>query len=207
MAERGVPAKEVAGHIALPTDNDLGIPVLRLDRQCDHVDLPFARWGRERRKSRMRGTWHFYTDDSRFSRLWQRPQDLINSGCVSAVEPNWSVTPETTAAEAIWQTYRKRYLARLWQDAGVRMLVDLNVAASSANTNLLGVPKGWRAYASRWSMHHDMSADYETACERCGSTDIVFVLYGGGRSAQEWAQLHGAVWFPEEADMVRGRCG
>lgn len=196
------------GNTALPSDNYWGVPVLRLDLQCDRVDLPFARWGRERRKSRMRGTWHFYTDDSRFSRLWHRPTDLINSGCVSTVEPNWSVTPETTRAEALWQTFRKRTLARLWQDVGgVRILADLNVADRHADLNLLGIPAGWRSYCTRGSVARldALEAELHAARTRAGTAEVLFVVYGGGRAVESWCLKHAAMWFPEEASEVRGR--
>jgi hypothetical protein len=203
--ERGPPPS--TGAVLLPTDNEWGVPVLRLDRQATALDLPFVRWGREKRKSRMRGTWHFYTEDYRFSRLWERPQDLVNSGCVAAVEPNWSVHEQTPRAAALWQTYRKRYLARLWQDWGVRTLVDLNVASEHATTNLLGVPKGWRAFATRGSVERlvDVDVELEAAQTVAGTRDVLFVVYGGGKAVQARCLERGLLWFAEAQDEERNR--
>lgn len=194
------------GYAMLPTDNPEGVPVLRLDLQATQLDLPFRRWGRDVRKSRMNGTWHMYTEDYRFSRLWLRPTDLTNSGCVSSVEANFSVTPDTPYALALYQTYRKRWLARTWQDLGsVRIFVDLNVAKEHRDTNMLGVPNGWKAYCNRGSMHRlgELVEEYELACERAGSSSPLYVVYGGGAAVQELAMRRGWIWHPEESDSVR----
>lgn len=195
-----------------PSDNAAGVPTLRLDRQAGVIDLPFSRWGRETRKSRMRGTWHFYTDDYRFSRLWSRPQDLVNSACVAAVEPNWSVHAQTPPAVALWQTYRKRWLARLWQEHGVRVLVDLNVAREHAETNLLGVPAGWRSFCTRGSVARlaELDEEYAAATRVAGDrgkVPVLLVVYGGGEAVAERCRSRGWLWMPEEADAVRStRC-
>lgn len=191
-----------------PSDNAAGVPTLLLDRQAGVVDLPFSRWGRETRKSRMRGTWHFYTDDSRFNGLWSRPQALVNSACVAAAEPNFSVHAQTPAAVAIWQTYRKRWLARYWQETGVRVLVDLHVAAEHAEANLMGVPAGWRSFATRGSVVRLDALDAEHAIATRvagdrGKVPILFVVYGGGAAVAERCRSRGWIWFPEEADAVR----
>jgi hypothetical protein len=52
-------------------------------------------------------------------------------------------------ALAIYQIWRKRWLGRYLQHYGKRIFVDLNVAAEHAGINLLGIPKGWRAFATR----------------------------------------------------------
>jgi hypothetical protein len=201
-SETARPKSGPIGNPLLPTDNEWGIPVLRLDRQAERLDAPFARWGRERRKSRMKGTWHFYTDDSRFQALWRRPEGLINSGCVAAVEPNFSVHEQTPRALVLYQTYRKRFLARLWQDAGVRLLVDLNVPDDNLDDNLVGVPKGWGAFATRWSEGALWQHDW--AWKVTGAMHL-FVVYGGGFVAQTRCRQRGWLWFPEEGDVVRGR--
>jgi len=156
-----------------PSDNEFGIPVLDVEKQAEIIDAPVTRWGRETRKSRMRGTWHFYTDDYRFSALWARPQDLVNSGCVSAIECNFSVHAQTPRAVAIYRTFQKRYLARLWQAHGVRIVVDLNVATEHA-----------------------------MAAERAGCVPT-FLVYGGGKAVRAHTERRGWIWIPEEADRRR----
>jgi hypothetical protein len=188
-----------------PSDNAEGVPTLLLDRQAGVVDLPFTRWGRGCRRSRMRGTFHFYTDDYRFSRLWGRPQDLVNSACVAAVEPNWSVHAQTPPVVALWQTYRKRWLARLWQESGVRILVDLHVAPEHAEINLLGVPRGWRSFATRGSAARLdlLDREHELALSVAGALSVLLVVYGGGKAVAQRCRERGWLHFGEEADEVR----
>lgn len=187
------------------SEPEFGVPLLDPELQAGALDMPFARWGRERRKARMSGTWHFYTDDSRFSALWCRPLALINSGCVATVEPNFSVAPDAPRAMALWQTYRKRHLARLWQEYGVRVLADLNVAAEHAGLNMLGIPPGWRSYCTRGYNDHaaDLDRQYALATDRAGGGRVLFVVYGGGRVVRELAAARGWVHHPEEQDEVR----
>lgn len=186
-----------------PSTNPEGVPTLRLDRQAECVDLPFSRWGRETRKSRMRGTWHFFTDDARFSAVWSRPQVVVNSSCVAAVEPNFSVHAQTPRAVALWQTYRKRWIGRFLQEHGIRILVDLNVAEEHADTNLLGVPRGWRSFATRGGGDPArLDREHARAAELAGA-DPLLVVYGGGRLTEEHCRARAFLWFPEEADAVR----
>lgn len=178
-----------------PAEPTYGIPLLRLDMQAQGLVPPFARWGRERRKSRMRGTWHFYTDDSRFSRLWSRPQDVLTSSCAALVEPNWSVSEDTPRAVALWATYRKRWLARTWQEHGVRILVDLYVAPRHAGVNLLGVPRGWRSFATRGSSRtvEDLLGEVDLAEWHAGGP-ISLVVYGGARPVRDLCEARGWLW-------------
>lgn len=186
-----------------PSDNELGIPSLKLDLQAGVVDLPFCRWGRTTRKSRMLGCWHFMTDDYRFSAVWSRPQVVVNSGCVAAVEPNYSIHPQTPPAIAIYQIFRKRWLNRFWQEHGIRTFVDLFVPPAFAKANLLGVPKGWRSFATRGS--DQLLSELAMARDHAGRQDVTFLVYGGGAAVRETCREHLLLWFPEESDVVRDR--
>jgi hypothetical protein len=182
-----------------PTDNDFGIPVLDLRYEAVFVDLPVRTWGSTSRNQKMPGTWHFYTDDYRFSALWTDPSPLINSLCVAAVECNFTTSEQMPAAVAIYRTYQKRWLARFWQAHGVRVFVDLNVAPEWYDLNLQGVPRGWRAYMTRGYADRLDSLDNEycLACERAGTEDILFAVYGGGKPVAEWCRSRGVIHVPE----------
>jgi len=185
------------------TDNDWGIPTLDANLQARSIDLPVTLWGASARKVRMRGTWLFYCDDYRFEALWKDPSAVVNSQCVNAVEPNFTIGPQTPRAVALWQIYRKRWLARWWQSYGVRVLVDMNVDATTfSDIMLLGVPRGWGAYATRgYSERQEFTlAEYALACEWAGRSDIVFLLYGGGVECKALAQAQGWVWISEHMD-------
>ena len=192
-----------------PTDNEWDIPVLDAQMQAEFVVLPFTKWGDIARSSRMLGTYHFYTDDYKFNAVWARPLPVVNSGCANAVEPNFSTNDHMPTAAGVWCIYRKRWLARFWQHYGVRVFVDLNVSRKFHDLNLLGVPRGWRAYCTRARMRAQAStdeimADYETACQHAESEPL-FVVYGGQRETEVLCHKIGAVWCPDLMYVKDGR--
>lgn len=187
------------------TDNAYGIPLLDRRYEGTHVDLPVMTWGATRRNQTMPGTYHFYTQDYRFEALWSDPSPVINSRCVSVVEPNFTTSEQMPAAVAIYQTYRKRWLARLWQTFSIRTFVDLNVAPQWYDLNLAGVPRGWRAYMTRGYSERLDSLDHEyaQAIERAGTDDIVFAVYGGGKRVSFWCQERGLIHVQETMDLAK----
>ncbi len=188
-----------------PTDNDWGVPVLDLSMAARSLDNPVVKWGVTGRKNRMRGTFHFYTDDYKFNALWADPTPVINSGCASAVEPNFSTGDQMPKAAALWGVFRKRWLARYWQSYGVRVFVDLNVWPHLADINMLGVPQGWNAYATRWLDKFgvgDVEAQWRMAQERAGMAAPLFVVFGGRAAAERACMDHGWVWVREHAAEV-----
>ncbi len=189
-----------------PTDNKFGIPVLNPDYQADAFDTPVEVWGRRKRGSKA-GTYVFYTDDTRLNALWSHPYRLLKTKCVTAVEPNFSIYDDTAAAVALWQIYRKRTLARYWQSKGIRICVDLNVAAGATLYNLLGVPKGWLAYATR-GYADDLAAlvrELKVARHHAGTDNVLFMVYGGGRLVREWCLDHAVYHVSEQSDQSNGR--
>lgn len=194
-----------------PSDNAWDIPLLDDSLQADFLDLPFLQWGTRCRKQTFRGTWGFYVDDYRFSALWKNPGAVINTGCNTAVEPNFTIDNHTPRAVALYQIYRKRYLARLWQQlGGVRILADLNVPAGFERENLLGIPQGWKAYATRGysDLLGKLDSELALAQEHANSTRVLFVVYGGGVAVKQWAEQNaaaGVLWHCEQQDKAQGR--
>ena len=190
------------------TDNDWGVPLLDTNKQADAVDLPVRVWngsgGRGKAKA---GTWHFYTTDDRFNALWDDPSPVVNSGPVNIVEPNFSCWLDMPRAFGLFQIYRKRWLARYWQSKGIRVFVDLNVAPPFYDLNLLGVPHGWRAYATRgYTDRLDyIDQEHAQACERAGGSDVLFLVCGGGKAVKARCQERGWVWVAEDMDRAKGR--
>jgi hypothetical protein len=189
------------------TDNVWGVPVLDINLQADAMDQPVVRWGRISRKATMGGTWHFYTDDYKFSALWRDPSAVVNSGCVNVTEVNFSTADTMPRAAALWQVYRKRWLARYWQSKGIRVFVDLCVSNLHLDLNWLGVPKGWKAYSTRGYRAGlpDIKVQYDQACAHAGTTSLLFVVVGGCDVVRDACMEHGWLWLPEEADVARGR--
>lgn len=200
------PAIEVPDAI-FPTDNDFGIPLLDANLQATAVVAPVQPWGAGAgaRSRQNRGTWHFYTEDYRFDALWRDPSPVVKSGCTAVVEPNFSVYLEMPRVVALWHVYRKRWLARWWQAHGVRVFVDLNVAEPHYADNLLGVPQGWKAWATRGYAERleNTLAEYDLACQHAGTSDILFLVYGGGRAVKELCTRRGWVHMIEQRDAAK----
>lgn len=184
------------------SDNQLGIPSLLLSMQADALDLPLVIWGSISRKTRMNGTWGFYTDDYRYESLWKDPSLLLATNCVSAIEPNFSVYNQTPPAVATWQIYRKRWMARYWQSKGIRIFVDLNVNKTFAEDNLMGVPAGWSSFATRGYSErlNDIKFELGLAQGVAGKKDILFVVYGGGKDVKIFCMDNGLIHIAEQQD-------
>lgn len=191
---------------AWSSENDLDIPLLSLRLQAQYCDLPFELWGATSR-STIAATWHFYTDDSRFTQLIDDPTPIVNSRCINAVEPNFSIYGQLPRVVGLHNIYHKRRIARWWQSQGIRIFVDMNVHPDFYEDNLLGVPIGWKAYATRGYSERlqDTIQEWQLACQRAESNDILFVVYGGGQIVKHTAKAYGWLWFPEESDRVRNR--
>ena len=190
-----------------PGEPDFDIPLLRLDRQAQTIEHPVVRWGALKRKTKVNGTYHFYTDDRKFGTLFDEPTQLLLSGCPIAVEPNYTVISTTPRAVALWAIYRKRWLARLWQQHGVLIVVDLNLGAHE-DIALLGVPPGWGAYSTRCHADGEDSIErikrhHAMAVERCGAKPHLFAVFGGGKRAKNLCSQEGWTWIMEDAQAHR----
>ena len=198
-----------------PSDNLFGVPNLDADLQARMIPNPIYAWGSIGHTRYMPGCYHFYVHDHKFEPLWRRPARVTLSGCSTIVEPNFSLTDQTPLWQAMWHIGRKRWLGRFWQAKGLRLLVDLNVEAAlnepvedlgGVRPNLLGVPRGWNAYASRAHANHPeaLEVEYSVACEWSGSASPLFLVVGGGRRVKSLAREHGWVWTPEQVETNLG---
>lgn len=196
---------------AAADDPDGPVPLLDLAMQAEQIPGPVYCWGSRPRSAPLPGgTWHCYSYDYRFRNLAKRPWKLPATAPYAAVEPNWSTWPEMDADEARRLTLLKRRIALAWQRSGVRIWVDLNVAPNHARVNLIGVPFGWRSYATR--AHRDagltgLLADFGLACDRAGTDAIRFLVVGGSSRVREFCTSRGWLWAVEHSDRVRGRPG
>lgn len=190
-----------------PADNEYGIPTLRLDRQGNVEDLrPFYLWGRQSRTRFVgRGTYAFYVADYKFDAVWYKAHQVVNSGISAIVEPNYTTGPLTPQAVAIWNTYRKRWLARYWQEQGVKVWVDINVNARFTDLNSLGVPLGWRSFMTRGYDSHVLELESQLAWCRAFSNEAVLVVYGGGKIVRRMAARLGLIFIPKNGDETYGK--
>lgn len=188
------------------SDNEYEIPTLRIDRQPENgLLLPFAPWGANARRKSHIGTIHFYVDDYRFNNIWLHPEKLIRTGCSECVEPNFSLFDSTPVAYGLQLLYKKRWIARWFQECGIRVWVDLHVSPKFRDLNKLGVPDGYNAFATRGvSECPDFFFDeLEIAKEISGVEHPNLIIYGGGNKVRDICQKNNLLYI--EQHMVRMR--
>lgn len=176
-------AKGDVGDWIWPSDNDYSIPLLLKDVQPRGLELPTNLWGAKARKNRVDGcTYHFYSDDYRFKTLWDDPTPIVNSGCNAVAETNFSTNDEMPFAVFLWHQYRKRWLSRYWQSYGIEIWADIAVAERFHEYSMLGLPKGWNAYASyAFGDYHTIDMvrkEVELAKKHAGKDPLVWVVCG-----------------------------
>lgn len=197
--------QRMLGDFRYPTDNIYEIPRLLTDNQPVHTELPFAPWGAESRHKMGIATYHFYVDDYRFEQLYRDPILLLRSGCRQVIEPNNSIHDQTPMAWAIYQTYRKRYLARYLQECGIQVWVDLNVSPRFEELNMLGVPSGYNAFYTRgvtgWIP--TLERHWQMAQRISGLNNPNFCVYGGGKEIEAWCHGHAVVYMDEYMNRNR----
>lgn len=181
-----------------PTDNALEVPTLDIDMQAELCDIPFLCFGEQRRSVDMQGhgTLHFYTDDYRFRAIYEHPDRILRHHPRNIVEPNYSLFADTPIAFGLQEIYKKRWLARSMQEMGIRTFVDLNVAPKYYQLNMLGVPIGWQAFATRGYADriNQLAFELEIAKSYADGLTPLFVVYGGGKPVQAFCRNNGCVY-------------
>jgi hypothetical protein len=194
-------SKKDVGDWIFPSSNSEGIPDLLLSLQPRGLELPVNRIGAKARKCRVEGqTLYGYTDDYRITGLWSDPSWLINSGCRALVEPNFSTNGDMPTVIAKSYIYAKRWIARWAQSYGIEIWVDLAVNERHSDIALLGVPRGWKAYATyTYTTGYDderLFKQYEQAVNHAGTEEILFWVYGGEDRIRDLCQERGWLWTP-----------
>ena len=100
------------------SNNEYEIPNLLLEKQAGKLLLPLIAYSSFRPKSNAQ-TVHFYVDDYRFNGIWKNPAKILNSRIIAAAEPNTSLFYTTPIAYGLHQIYKKRWIARYWQECGM----------------------------------------------------------------------------------------
>ena len=185
-------------------NNIYDIPTLQLDLAADRLDVPFSPWGYKARDAKGGGTYHFYVDDYRFEAVWDNPNKVYESGCYAIVEPNLSCYDNTPTSWGIFQIYKKRWIARYLQTLGVRVFVDMNVSGKFAEYNLMGVPDGWNAFATRgYAMRPEgLELEYQLAQKVSGKKEPFFVVYGGGKKVKEIAAKFNCIYIEQIMSQI-----
>lgn len=197
--------KQDVPYALFPCESQYGIPLLDASMQAQYLEQPLIKWGSKGRTLKHAGTVHFYADDYKFSALRKNPKKLVDTDCPVVIEPNETILDEYPKALVLEILWWKRYMARYWQSQGIRVLVDMNVGSNYGELNLLGVPKGWGAYATRALVGQEalLDAEYDLATYHCGKEPNIFVVYGGNDATQGHCEERGWSWWPEYQVEVR----
>lgn len=181
------------------SDNLFDIPNLRADMQAGKLELPLVAFGAQRRTLTEARTIHFYVEDYRFENIWKNPAKIVSAGIASIVEPNVSVFDTTPIAYGLHQIYKKRWIARYWQECGIKVYADLNVSSKFYEYNLMGIPEGYNAFATRGYADRlqYMEAEIEQAKRISGLDMPNMIVYGGGSKVHELCCKHSLLYIHE----------
>ncbi len=180
------------------SNNEFEVPNLLLDVQPEGCEIPFLCFGEQKRTTDMcgSGTLHFYTDDYRWQSVFEHPEKILAHHPANIVEPNFSLYNETPVAFGMQAVYKKRWVARVMQERGIGVFVDLNVANKFYAMNLLGVPVGYSHFCTRGYSDRLPALEFEHQIARtmANGNPLTFVVYGGGREVKAWCAANGAVY-------------
>ena len=88
----------------------------------------------------------FYTFDYKFDMFWSEPAQytgkLINAGLIGAIMPNFSMYEDMPKIMRMWQRFRSLWVGRYLQEAGIRILPDIQLSEADGELCWIGVPVG-----------------------------------------------------------------
>ena len=178
----------------------LGIPGLDLSLIPKAIPAPFVPWGsRPRYNQTFSGTYHFFTEDERFSVLWKSPDRVLLSGSSVFVEPDWSIPEDSDYPIFLYQLYRRRYISRYWQSLGLYIVPNLSASWYWIKFIGSGVPQGCSIFStSGLSASPDLlEAQFELACKISGSNSPQFLVYGGNHEVKFFCNSHSSwIYYP-----------
>jgi len=169
------------------SNNEFEIPNLLLDKQAGKLELPFAGFGLVRRQSLVK-TIHFYIDDYRFDSIWKNPAKILTENISAIVEPNTSLFDTTPIAYGLQQIYKKRWIARYWQECGIKIYADLNVSSKFYEYNRMGIPEGYNSFATRGYADRlqYLKAELNIAQDISALQTPNLIVYGGGSKIKKF---------------------
>ncbi len=163
-------SSELEGVLALkesvkfPIANEWGIPELRDDYLLDSLPHVLDTWAGVKVTPDDGQTWwlynygvdsatglpwdrtilSFYTYDHYFENWWKQPAHytakMLNAGIRMVVTPNYSLYLDDPPAIQLWNVYRSRWLGRYFQEAGLKVIPDVDGPSIKAlDWTLLGV--------------------------------------------------------------------
>ena len=187
------------------SNNEYEIPNLLISGQADNgLIVPFSAWGADTRQKKGISTYHFYVDDYRFEAIWKNPIQVLESGVQALVEPNLSLFDTTPIAYGMHQIYKKRWISRYFQECGIKVYADLNVAKKFQKLNMLGIPKGYNAFATRGYADREeyLKKEIQIAREISGKDTPNMIVYGGGEKIKKLCTEYSVLYIEQ---FIRNR--
>ena len=184
------------------SNNEFEIPNLLLEKQAGKLVLPLVGYGSVRRQS-LAKTIHFYVDDYRFEGIWKNPAKILNGKIISVTEPNTSLFDTTPIAYGLHLIYKKRWIARYWQECGLLVYADLNVSSKFYDYNRMGIPSGYNAFATRGYADRlqYLRAELDIAKDISGLQTPNLVVYGGGEKVKKFCRENSLLYIH---DLITG---
>jgi len=132
-----------------PFDNEYEIFTLRKDMQPTAPPGQLKVWGNKKSNYNPGGTMAFYTTDTKFmSKLFQ-PMIVAETGCAAIIEMNYTLDQSWPLAFGFTPIARKRQFSLIMQNHDIGIIADLYVPEKFADLNMLGIPDGYSAFATR----------------------------------------------------------
>jgi ParB-like chromosome segregation protein Spo0J len=87
---------------------------------------------------------YFYCPDAHFESLFLHPaqqtKKILNLGCKAVIMPNYSIDEVAPSATWVWAMYRNLYMARYFQEAGIKVIPDIRVGTTGSDVLELYAP-------------------------------------------------------------------
>lgn len=226
-------------NVVFPSSNQWGIPDLRSDRLCSLI--PKQTWGAQQIKQDERdstfylwstgtfpeeaagGVLGFYIDDYRFDGVWNDAvaicAKLVNQNWGGVCTPDFSVWWDWPLVMKMWNLYKSRWVARYWQEAGIKIIPSLMRFGDPTSTlDLCGMPMNppvvsfqCRAQVGDSQEDKNLNRQYVLACsnKQIQTIEPENVVIYGGMQHQEWLEPNltkgPKYWFLEDWMSVRKR--
>lgn len=87
---------------------------------------------------------HFFIDDYRFERVWERPESYLKilKRYAGVIAPDFSTYTDMPKPMQIWNAYRSRALAYFWQQNGIEVIPNIMFSDESSYDWIFeGLPK------------------------------------------------------------------
>ena len=124
-------------------DGAFDMPLVKATQRIPKRLIPFS-WAMNPKCREFDAFVHFYEDDWRFERFWNRPQRYIDrlSEFAGAVSPDFSTCVDFPYAMRIWNTYRDRACGHWLQARGLDVIPNVRCSRDTLPWSLDGLPQG-----------------------------------------------------------------